>query len=431
MNAVRINDRLTVAGQPEIADFPSLSAKGYKGIINARPDGEEPGQPGNAHEKSAASAAGLAYSFIPVSSPTITEADIRAFQQAMTEAEGPVFAHCKGGTRALTLYVLGEALDGRMEPGEIQTFGKRHGFDLSGAIRWLERQVLAKPRIKAFFDPRTCSVQYVVADPASRRCAIIDPIYDFDEKSGATGTMNADAILDYVANQGLSVEWIVDTHPHADHFSAAHYLRQKTGAKTAIGARITGVQKLWQEKYNWPDLETDGSQWDRLFEAGDRFSIGSIEARVLFSPGHTLASVTYVVGDAAFVHDTLFMPDSGTARADFPGGNAGELWASIQDILALPDDTRLFTGHDYQPGGRAPKWESTVGEQKRNNPHLVGMTKERFIQLREARDRTLPMPKLILHALQVNIRGGRLPEPEADGKRYLKFPLDVLEGSTW
>nr|MBP8937779.1 MBL fold metallo-hydrolase [Agrobacterium sp.] len=172
-------------------------------------------------------------------------------------------------------------------------------------------------------------------------------------------------------------------------------------------------------------------QWDRLFEAGDRFKIGSLEARVLFSPGHTLASVTYVVGDAAFVHDTVFMPDSGTARADFPGGSAKELWASIQDILTLPDETRLFTGHDYQPGGRAPKWESTVGEQKHNNPHLADMTEEGFIRLREARDRTLPMPKLILHALQVNIRGGRLPEPEANGKRYLKFPLDVLEGSTW
>ncbi|KVK41025.1 beta-lactamase [Agrobacterium sp. LY4] len=349
----------------------------------------------------------------------------------MAEAEGPVFAHCKGGTRALTLHVLGEALDGRIERDDIEAFGKAHGFDLSGATRWLERRAAAVPHVKAFFDPRTWSVQYVVSDPSTGRCAIIDPVYDFDEKSGATGTMNADAILDYVESQDLSVEWILDTHPHADHFSAAHYLKQKTGAQTAIGAKVTGVQKLWQEKYNWADLETDGSQWDRLFEADDRFNIGSLEARVLFSPGHTLASVTYVVGNAAFVHDTLFMPDSGTARADFPGGSARELWASIQDIIALPDETRLFTGHDYQPGGRAPKWESTVGEQKRSNPHLAGMTEEGFIRLREARDRTLPMPKLILHALQVNIRGGRLPEPEANGKRYLKLPLDVLEGSIW
>ncbi|MCA2376611.1 MAG: bifunctional sulfur transferase/dioxygenase Blh [Agrobacterium sp.] len=431
MSAVKINERLTVAGQPEIADFPSLSAQGYKSIINARPDDEDVGQPGNMREKSAAGTAGLTYNFIPVTGPTMTEADIRAFQQAMAAADGPVFAHCKGGTRALTLYVLGEALDARMQQSEIETFGRTHGFDLSGAVRWLERRSLAAPHVKAFFDPRTSSLQYVVSDPATGRCAIIDPVYDFDEKSGATGTMNADAILAYVENEGLSVEWILDTHPHADHFSAAHYLKQKTGAQTAIGAKVTGVQKLWQAKYNWPELETDGSQWDRLFEAGDGFNIGSLEARVLFSPGHTLASVTYVVGDAAFVHDTVFMPDSGTARADFPGGSAKELWASIQDILALPDETRLFTGHDYQPGGRAPKWESTVGEQKRNNPHLADMTEEGFIRLREARDRTLPMPKLILHALQVNIRGGRLPEPEANGKRYLKFPLDVLEGSTW
>ena len=431
MSAVKINERLTVAGQPEIADFPSLSAQGYKSIINARPDDEDVGQPGNMREKSAAGTAGLTYNFIPVTGPTMTEADIRAFQQAMAAADGPVFAHCKGGTRALTLYVLGEALDARMQQSEIEAFGRTHGFDLSGAVRWLERRSLAAPHVKAFFDPRTSSLQYVVSDPATGRCAIIDPVYDFDEKSGATGTMNADAILAYVENEGLSVEWILDTHPHADHFSAAHYLKQKTGAQTAIGAKVTGVQKLWQAKYNWPELETDGSQWDRLFEAGDRFNIGSLEGRVLFSPGHTLASVTYVVGDAAFVHDTVFMPDSGTARADFPGGSARELWASIQDILALPDETRLFTGHDYQPGGRAPKWESTVAEQKRNNPHLADMTEEGFIRLREARDRTLPMPKLILHALQVNIRGGRLPEPEANGKRYLKFPLDVLEGSTW
>ena len=303
MKVVKINERLTVAGQPMTADFQSLSAQGYKSVINARPDGEEPSQPGNEQERSAAGAAGMDYGFIPVSGPAITEADIRAFQQKMAEAAGPVFAHCKGGTRALTLHVLGEALDGRMERGDIEAFGKAHGFDLSGATRWLERRAAAVPHVKAFFDPRTWSVQYVVSDPVTKRCAIIDPVYDFDEKSGATGTMNADAILNHVESEGLSVEWILDTHPHADHFSAAHYLKQKTGAQTAIGANITGVQRLWQEKYNWPDLETDGSQWDRLFEAGDRFNIGSLEARVLFSPGHTLASVTYVA--VSYTHLTL------------------------------------------------------------------------------------------------------------------------------
>jgi glyoxylase-like metal-dependent hydrolase (beta-lactamase superfamily II) len=256
-------------------------------------------------------------------------------------------------------------------------------------------------------------------------------VLDFDEKSGGTGTVNADAILAYVTENDLTVAWILDTHPHADHFSAAHYLHEKTGAPTAIGEHVVDVQRLWKRIYNLPALPSDGSQWDCLFQHGDRFKVGSLNAHVLFSPGHTLASITYVIGDAAFVHDTLFMPDGGTARADFPGGSAKTLWASIQDILALPDETRVFTGHDYQPCGREPRWESTVGDQKRLNPHLVGKSEAEFIALREARDRTLPMPKLILHALQVNVRGGRLPEPEDNGGRYLKFPLDALPGAAW
>ncbi|HEY0125397.1 MAG TPA: bifunctional sulfur transferase/dioxygenase Blh [Rhizobium sp.] len=430
MSAVKIDECLTVASQLDIAEFARFAADGYRAVINVRPDGEEPVQPGNLAEKAAAKAAGLDYAFIPVTGPTIGEADIRAFQE-MTSAGGRVLAHCKSGVRALTLHTLGEVLDGRMTREEVVEFGTRRGFDLSVAVRWLQREGAAVPHVKGFFDPRTWSIQYVVTDPATKRCAVIDPVYDFDEKSGATGTMNADAILAYIEREGLKAEWILDTHPHADHFSAAHYLARKTGAKTAIGAHVVDVQKLWQDRYNWPELKTDGSQWDRLFEAGDSFKVGSVDAHVLFSPGHTLASITYVIGDAAFVHDTVFMPDSGTARADFPGGSAKALWDSIQEILALPDETRLFTGHDYQPGGRSPKWESTVGEQKRSNPHLADMIEERFIELREARDRTLPMPKLILHALQVNIRGGRLPEPEANGKRYLKFPLDALEGAAW
>jgi len=268
-------------------------------------------------------------------------------------------------------------------------------------------------------------------DPATGKCAIIDPVLDYDEKSGATATHNADALLDYIAEKRLTVEWILDTHPHADHFSAAHYLKGKTGAPTAIGTHVVDVQELWKGIYNWPDFPADGSHWDRLFAAGDSFSIGELQGRVLFSPGHTLASVTYVIGDAAFVHDTLFMPDSGTARADFPGGSAKRLWASIQEILSLPDETRLFTGHDYQPDGREPLWETTVAEQKRSNPHIAGKDEAAFVELRNKRDKTLPMPKLILHALQVNIRGGRLPEPEANGKRYLKIPVDALSGAAW
>lgn len=291
---------------------------------------------------------------------------------------------------------------------------------------------MQQPQVKGFFDERTYSVQYVVADPATKKCAIIDPVLDFDEKSGATATRNADAILDHVREQGLEVEWILDTHPHADHFSAAQYLKEKTGAPKAIGDRVTEVQKLWKGFYNWPDFPADGSQWDRLFADGETFTVGSIPARVMFSPGHTLASITYVVGDAAFVHDTLFMPDSGTARADFPGGSASRLWHSIQDILALPDATRIFTGHDYQPDGREPLWESTVAEQKAKNTHMSTCKSEaEFVAVREARDKTLPMPKLILHALQVNMNAGRLPEPESNGKRYLKFPVDLLSGASW
>jgi glyoxylase-like metal-dependent hydrolase (beta-lactamase superfamily II) len=288
-----------------------------------------------------------------------------------------------------------------------------------------------KPDVAGFFDPRTFSVQYVVSDPAARQCAIIDPVHDFDEKSGATATHHADELLAHVNEKGLEVQWILDTHPHADHFSAAQYLREKTGAPTAIGEKVVEVQKLWKALYHWPDFPADGSQWDRLFVEGETFRIGELEARVMFSPGHTLASITYVIGDAAFVHDTLFQPDFGTARADFPGGDPHQLWRSIQAILELPDDTRLFTGHDYMPGGREPEWESTVEEQRRGNPHLAGVGENDYVALRHARDAKLPMPKLILHSLQVNTRGGRLPEPEANGKRYLKIPLDALEGAAW
>ena len=426
MTSVRVNELISVAGQPDAADFADFAARGFAGVINARPDGEEPGQPGNAAEKAAAAAAGLSYSFVPVKGAEITEADIRAFQAAMAEAKGPVLAHCKSGVRALTLYALGEVLDGRMKPGDVAAFGQSHGFDLAGAGRFLEKRAGQAPDVKAFFHPATWSVQYVVTDPATRRCAIIDPVLDFDETSGATGTASADAILAYITAEHLALEWILDTHPHADHFSAAHYLKGRTGAPTAIGEHVTEVQALWKEIYNFPTLVTDGSQWDRLFADGETFKIGAMEARVMFSPGHTLASITYVAGDAAFVHDTVFTPDSGTARTDFPGGSAGALWRSIQAILSLPEETRLFSGHDYQPNGRHPRWESTVAAQKRDNPHISGKDEAAYVALRQARDRTLPKPKLMLHALQVNIRGGRLPEPEENGRRYLKIPLDGL-----
>ena len=290
-----------------------------------------------------------------------------------------------------------------------------------------------RPIVTGFHDETTGSIQYVVADPETKRCAIIDPVLDFDPKSGATATRSADALLAHIKREGYELEWILDTHPHADHFSAAGYLHDKTGIPTAIGEKVVKVQRLWKGLYNLPEtFRTDGSQWDRLFADGERFRIGNLDVEVMLTPGHTLASIAYRVGDAAFIHDTLFMPDSGSARADFPGGDAHALWRSIQRIMALPDGTRLFTGHDYRPDGREAAWESTVARQRAENPHLVeAPTEEAFVRMREARDRELPMPKLILHSLQVNIRGGRLPEPEANGRRYLKIPLDALDGAAW
>ncbi|NKL35519.1 TIGR01244 family phosphatase [Rhizobium leguminosarum bv. viciae] len=431
MPVTAISEKLSVSPQPSIEGIQSLRDQGFKTLINNRPDNEDTSQPNTRAESQEAKRCDLSYAFIPVTADTITEADVRAFQRAVDESDGPVLAHCQTGKRSLNLYLIGEVLDGSMSGDKVADFGRSRGFDTSAAAAWLKQHAARRPQVKGFFDRRTWSVQYVVSDPVTRKCAIVDPVLDFDEKSGATATINADAILDYISDNGLTVEWILDTHPHADHFSAAHYLHEKTGAQTAIGERVVDVQKLWKGIYNWPELATDGSQWDRLFADGETFEVGSIEAKVLFSPGHTLASITFLIGDAAFVHDTLFMPDSGTARADFPGGDARVLWKSMQEILALPDETRIFTGHDYQPEGRAPRWESTVAEQKKSNPHLAGVNEEEFVAIRTKRDRTLPMPKLILHALQVNIRGGRLPEPEANGKRYLKFPLDALQGAAW
>lgn len=291
----------------------------------------------------------------------------------------------------------------------------------------------SRPDVKGFFEKRTCSIQYVVSDPVTKRAAIIDPVLDFDPKSGATATSSADELLAYIAEEGLTLDWILDTHPHADHLSAAGYLKQRTGAPTAIGERVVLVQELWKGIYNLPkDFPTDGSQWDRLFADGERFEIGELEVEVMFTPGHTLASIGYLVGDAAFVHDTIFMPDGGTARADFPGGSATVLWNSIQRFLALPDETRVFVGHDYMPGGREPRWESAIGIEKAENIHLrKAKTEAEFVALRDKRDRELAMPKLILFALQVNMNGGQLPQPESNGRRYLKIPLDALPGARW
>lgn len=288
---------------------------------------------------------------------------------------------------------------------------------------------MSKPIVKPFWDEATGSWQYVFHDPNTMQGAVVDPVWNYDPKAGATFTSSADEIAAYVQEAGIDIVWVLDTHPHADHFSAAPLLAERLKAPTAIGERVTEVQKLWQKIYHLPEsFPTDGRQWDRLFADGDVFMVGDIPVQVMFSPGHTLASVTYLAGDAAFVHDTLMMPDSGTSRADFPGGSSKQLYASLQRILALPDNTRLYVGHDYAPEGRDPQCMATVAEHKTRNIHLAGgRTEAEFCAVRDQRDASLPLPKLMLAALQINIRGGRKPAPEADGRSYLKIPLDYFQ----
>jgi glyoxylase-like metal-dependent hydrolase (beta-lactamase superfamily II) len=283
-----------------------------------------------------------------------------------------------------------------------------------------------RPVVTPFYDAATGSWQYVVHDPATRKAATIDVVWNFDPAQARTSTASADEVLAFVEREGLEVVWILDTHPHADHLIAGPYLQATLGAPRAIGEKVTGVQELWRAIYDLgDDFPVDGSQWDRLFADGDTFEIGELPVEVMFSPGHTLASITYVVGDAAFVHDTLMMPDAGTSRADFPGGDAGQLYDSIQRILSLPDATRVFVGHDYGPGGRAPACESTVKAQRETNTHLAGgVPRAEYVRVREARDATLGLPDRMLAALQINIRGGRKPAPHANGTSYLRIPLD-------
>lgn len=283
------------------------------------------------------------------------------------------------------------------------------------------------PRVTGFYDKATGSVQYVVADTATRRCALIDVVQDFDPRSAGTGFDSATEILDFVREEGLEVAWVLDTHPHADHLMASAWLREQTGAPNGIGGRVVDIAQLWAEYYNLPDAFDPAADFDRLFADGARFRIGELDVRVMLSPGHTLGSVTYVVGDAAFVHDTFMHVDSGTSRADFPGGSSKDLWDSLQAILALPDTTRLCVGHDYPPVGarKDPAWVATVAEHRAHNKHVGGgVTEAAFRKLRDDRDATLPLPDRMLHALQVNLRAGRLPPPEADGHCYFKIPAN-------
>lgn len=286
-----------------------------------------------------------------------------------------------------------------------------------------------KPLVHAFFDEPTFTVSYVVEDPATKIAAIVDSVLDYDPASGRTSHDSADKIIAFVKARGLTVEWLLETHVHADHLSAAPYLKAALGGKIAIGANIKTVQGIFSKVFNAePGFATDGRQFDHLFSDGDIFAVGTIEGRVMHTPGHTPACLTYLIGDAGFVGDTLFMPDYGTARCDFPGGDAATLFRSIRKIFALPPETRLFMCHDYKaPGRDSYAWETTVGEEKAKNIHVHdGIAEADFVAMREKRDATLSMPRLILPSVQVNMRGGELPPPEDNGTRYLKIPLNAL-----
>ena len=284
---------------------------------------------------------------------------------------------------------------------------------------------MTQPRVHAQFDEATHTVSYVVWDPATRRAAIIDPVLDYDHRTGRVSHRSADDLLGFVADQGLSVDWVLETHAHADHLSAAPYLKEKTGAPIGIGARITEVQRTFAPVFGLDDVSGDGREFDRLFRDGETIAIGGLQVEVMHTPGHTPACVSYRIGEAVFVGDTLYMPDYGTARADFPGGDARTLYRSIHRLLALPDATRLYLCHDYKAPGRDHfAWETTVGEEKTRNIHVGGGVDEAsFVAMREARDATLAAPVLLLPSLQVNIRAGRLPDPDRDGRRFLRIPL--------
>jgi glyoxylase-like metal-dependent hydrolase (beta-lactamase superfamily II) len=285
-----------------------------------------------------------------------------------------------------------------------------------------------KPSIRAFFDEPTNTISYLVADPQTKRAAIIDPVLDYDHKSGKASTKSADTILTEAAGAGLEVEWVLETHAHADHLSGAPYIKLKTGAKVGIGEHIRDVQKIFRPVFNATDVKGDGSEFDQLFADGERFKLGNLDVKVLHVPGHTPADVAYKIADAVFVGDTLFMPDFGSARADFPGGDARKLYRSIQKLLALPPETRLYMCHDYKAPGRANyAWETTVAEQRAHNVHVHdGVSEDEFVAMREQRDTKLEAPLLLMPSIQVNMRAGKLPPPDENGVRYLKIPVRLV-----
>ncbi|YCI27613.1 bifunctional sulfur transferase/dioxygenase Blh [Erwinia sp. PK3-005] len=425
MNLRHYNEQISFVDALNADEFAHLHQLGYRMVINNRPDEEEGGFLTHQQEQQLADSQGIKYLYLPFIYDTLTREDVYTFHRLVKSGK-KLIAHCRSGARSVSLFFLHALCEGVMDEKAFQATCRQYDVDAAPALAWYARQQQIAPvaEVHSFYEPKSGSLQYVIADPETRRCAIIDPVLDFDRNSGAVSHRQAQMMLDFIHRQNWRLSWILDTHPHADHFSAAAWLARQTGAPSAIGEKISQIQDLWKAIYHLPALPAPESIWDARFKDGDIFYIGNLRGEVIFSPGHTLASVTYHIGNCAFIHDTLFMPDSGTARTDFPGGSAEALWETLQRILSLPDDTRLFTGHDYCPDGREVQYESSVALQRSENAWLAGNDKAAFIAKRTARDATLPLPDLMLMALQINISGGNLPEPENNGKRYLKIPLN-------
>ncbi len=425
MKIRHLNEKISFSDVLNEQEFLTLAEQGYDLVLNNRPDQEEGGFLVHSEEKALAEQQGIAYFYLPFTFDSLTWETVYTFNRLIRKAN-KTLAHCRSGSRSVALYLLYELNEGLINEADFRQKCSTLGSDADKALNWYASRQLHSPEAEVhhFYEPGSGSMQYVIADAESGRCAIIDPVMDFDRQSATVSYEQAQGILNFIHKKQWQVAWILDTHPHADHFSAAAWLSEQTGAPTAMGEKVSGVQALWKSLYHMPYLRAPEAIWDALFKDGDLFYTGNLRGEVIFSPGHTLASISYHIGNSAFIHDTLFMPDSGTARADFPGGNAEDLWNTIQRILALPSDTRLFTGHDYRKDGREAQCESTIREQKEINSFLVNIDRQQFINKRNERDATLPLPDLMLMALQININGGNLPEPEADGNAYLKIPLN-------
>ncbi|TXE66648.1 bifunctional sulfur transferase/dioxygenase Blh [Serratia nematodiphila] len=425
MNLRHVNDWLSFSDALTAEAFQQLSHEGYTLVVNHRPDEEGGNYLTHSQEKVLADQQSMDYIYMPFTYDSLSWEQVYTFNRQAKSGK-KVVAHCRSGSRSVGIFFLHDLNEGLIDEKTFREYCRQYNADAEPALAWYARQQQCSPvaQVQAFYEPISGSLQYVIADPENQRCAIIDPVLDFNRQTGAVSYHQAQNLLDFIQSRQWQVAWILDTHPHADHFSAAAWLAEQTGAPMGIGEKIEDVQTLWKALYHLPDLSAPKLIWDRLFKDSDVFYVGNLRGEVMYSPGHTLASVTYHIGNCAFVHDTLFMPDSGTARTDFPGGSADALWETLQRLLTLPEETRLFTGHDYRPGGREVCYESTLREQRDINPFLRHQDRASFSAMRAQRDKQLPLPELMLMALQVNINGGKLPLPESDGHRYLKIPLN-------